>query len=110
MNCNLSEENCKNLSVPIFITVQLGTQFLSWNLPYVSLFDDSLVLYEVNQNLCLIKEDPDIDLVDIAIEVKAPRCGKYHRVPIKPSTKSYIAMPSGKLTKWNINMIQSVYK
>ena len=96
---SLSEENCKNLSVPIFITVQFGTQFLSWNLPYVSLFDDSLVLYEVNQNLCLIKEDPDIDLVDIAIEVKAPRCGKYHRVLIKPSTKSYIAMPSGKLTK-----------
>ena len=101
MNC--SEENCKNSSSPLFITVQFEKQFLSWNLPYKSLFDDSLVIYEVNKTLCLLKEDPDIDFVDIAIEIKTPRCGSYHKVPLIPSG-NYI---SNRLGKGNVMTLKT---
>ena len=84
VNCaeSSTEENCKNSSAPLFITVQFENQFLSWNLPYKDLFDESLVVYEVNKKLCVIREDPKIDMVDLAIEIKAPRCGSYKKVPI----------------------------
>ena len=94
---NCSEENCKNSSSPLFITVQFEKQFLSWNLPYKSLFDESLVVYEVNQKLCVIRDDPKIDQVDLAIEIKAPRCGSYHKVPIT-TTRSHISNQLGKFT------------
>ena len=100
MNC--SEENCKNSSSPLFITVQFEKQFLSWNLPYKSLFNESLVVYEVNQKLCVIRDDPKIDMVDLAIEIKAPRCGSYHKVPITTS-RSHISNQLGKFTNVIVN-------
>ena len=53
---------------PIYVTMQYGGQFISWNLPYE---DNSNHYNELLRTICILNQN---QIIDIRVEVKTPEC------------------------------------